>query len=1224
MVAHDGVNWTVDVVDREPHTSAVAPPPRPKPSTDAHPVALVRRRIMASGLERWLLLPLGDLTPRLFRYSRRGARLAERLAGDRPALTLSSALAELAGQVGGLGSRSATPLPRVLVDKLAFALHRFIDDEGKDPPEWGFVLPEGTAPSPVLPELRMVLVAVEELMQRLERQGFQRDAIAAVQRRRTRVTLDEGPPAGFFFTDDPGAVPAGMLLALDDVDQKPLSFVGVRGPLQPAVSQWYAADRIKDIIVEPLFDEAPRLRRMAGGRFGALLAALDELVVVDVNRPRLVWVYTPDLGRMVPLVRGEADAIDVGRSGRAQLERIEQAVRALPFATDADRAFAEALRTRGRLDGLSAQHLVNHTAVEDKDGHALRVVEGRLQIVVGDDGLLRLTSLGHRLAARDLADDGATIVHDGTGRRLIVVVADQQERALARAVEQVGDAPLPPALLAQITTRLKRGRVDVQLPSSVRGRQTDPAPLTLVKVAFVARGDDPLGGGARFTLVSRPLKNGPTFLPGEGPTHVFADDDDGRPIWCGRDLDDEARRAQRLLAISGPDGTALDDDAREGAWSFALRRPDEALDTVARLFARDDVDIAVAGEVLALQRARSADLKVRLSSRVDWLGVDGGVAINDGERLALRSIIDALRGGRRYVLLDKSRVVVLDDALRDQLGSLGAFAANDKGDTQGLKLPAGAAATVLADLGDAADSTSVGDLIARLDRAADVDGLAPAGLLATLRPYQEEGLRFLRRLAALGTGGVLADDMGLGKTLTTTALLLDRMTMGPQLVVAPTSLAYHWARELERFAPSLRPIVLADVDGGAARVAAARNAGPGDVVIASYGLVLRDIDGMAEVAFATLVVDEAQAIKNATTARAKALRRLRAELRFALTGTPLENHTGEVWSIIDLVAPGLFGTFAQFKARFADPIEKDEDRARRRLLARALRPFVLRRTKAEVAKDLPEKTERTLVLTPSPEERAAYERLRKAIVVDLDERGVFNKKRRDDDRAPLDKGQSRVQVLSALTRLRLAACHPALVDDVVDLDGAPPGTKQAALVASLLELREQGHCALVFSQFVRHLRLAERFATEAGLRTLRLTGETATRERQVLVDRFQAGEADAFFISLKAGGFGLNLTRATYVVHLDPWWNPATETQASDRAHRIGQTLPVTVVRLVMADTIEAPILEMHGHKRALADAILEGTDAAGRLSLDDLQALLSHTRRTADDDRQEFVDVGP
>jgi SNF2 family DNA or RNA helicase len=376
---------------------------------------------------------------------------------------------------------------------------------------------------------------------------------------------------------------------------------------------------------------------------------------------------------------------------------------------------------------------------------------------------------------------------------------------------------------------------------------------------------------------------------------------------------------------------------------------------------------------------------------------------------------------------------------------------------------------------------------------------------------------------------------------------------------------------------------------------------------------------LAPLTLQTLLVDEAQAVKNASTTRAQALRRLQARARIALSGTPIENHTGEVWAILDLVVPGLFGTFAQFKARFADPIEKDHDETRRALLARALRPFVLRRTKAQVAKDLPEKIERTVILTPSPEEQASYERLRRAIVVDLDERGVLDGEPGDDRSAPAP-GEQRVQILAALTRLRLAACHPALVDDVLDEAQVRPATKHKALLSLLEEVRESGHRALVFSQFVSHLRLAERFAKDVGLRTQHLTGETPGRERQALVDRFQQGDVDAFFISLKAGGFGLNLTRATTVVHLDPWWNPATEDQASDRAHRIGQTLPVTIVRLVMDGTIEAPILALHEKKRALADAVLAGTDAAGRLDVRELASLLRHTRRVVGDDAVELA----
>jgi SNF2 family DNA or RNA helicase len=645
-----------------------------------------------------------------------------------------------------------------------------------------------------------------------------------------------------------------------------------------------------------------------------------------------------------------------------------------------------------------------------------------------------------------------------------------------------------------------------------------------------------------------------------------------------------------------------------------------------RLAERHDVVPYVADDTVSVARVKDKSLRVQFTTARDWLGVEGGVEIDDGDRVALRALIDALRSGLRYVQLDGGRLLVLEDALRERLGPLAALAQNEK--NGGLRVGRVAALAVVAGLGNVDDDGAVGHVDASalgdtIDAVRAVDDVPADGISATLRPYQREGLRFLRRLTAMGTGGVLADDMGLGKTLTSICLLHDRGGTGPQIVVAPTSLSHHWAREISRFSNALRPIVLAEQKSPAERQAAMRGAGKNDVVIASYGALVKDVDKVAGdvsfATFATMLVDEAQAVKNAATARAKALRAIPAEVRIALSGTPLENHTFELWAIMDLVAPGLFGTATQFKARFADPIEKEDDRARRTLLARALGPFVLRRTKLAVAPDLPPKLERTLVLTPSPEESHAYERLRKALIIDLEDRGVLETKERKRRDAPkVDPGQGRVQILSALTKLRLAACHHVLVDEVGDLAGAVAGTKHTALVSTLAELREQGHAALVFSQFVRHLDLAERFAQELGLRTLRLTGKTPGVDRQKIVDAFQAGEADAFFISLKAGGFGLNLTRASYVLHLDPWWNPATETQASDRAHRIGQTLPVTVTRLVMDHTIEREILSLHEHKRALADAVLDGSDVAGRLDADELMALLRHTRRAPDDGLQQ------
>jgi superfamily II DNA or RNA helicase len=1194
------------------------PSPRPAEPQDAHPIALVRRRLREARLDGWLLQPLGELTPRFFPHSRRGARLAERLAGDRPALTLSSAIAEIAGQLGSGGGTARTPLPRVLVDKLAFAIHRAIDAEAATPSPWGFSFGEGVVPGPVWPELRPLLTAVEALQGDLERQGFNRDELHQLRRRRSRVTLDEGPPPGFFFTDDPGPVPAGMLLAID-APGAPLHFVGVRGPLGSRATQWYAADRIIDVIVEPLFDEGPRLRRLAGGRFGALLSALDDLVVVDETRPHLAWVWLPQKGLLAPALRGPAsDAeralVDAALKPRALVTRMEAAVRAVTCATDVDRAFAAAQAARGHVDGEVARLLLGHPFVEDEHGVALRLVEAKPQISVGDDHRLGIRALGRPVAAADL-EAGAALVDDPAHHRLIVVVADAQERALARAVAQLGDAPLPAGLVTQVTQRLKRGRVEVELPSSLRGRERPASSSLLVTVAFVAHGRDPVGGGARFQVRARPLPGGPTFLPGEGSERVFADDDSG-PVWCRRGLDDERRRAGHLLV-----DCAVGEEDAAGPFAFSLLDPTRAIAALTRLTSRADVDIAVAHDAVTIARAKADELRVRFSERTDWLGVDGGVDISEGERLALRPLIEALRAGRRYVVLDDTRLILLEDALRDRLATVAAFGVTTKGKGGGeLLVPAAVAGAVADDLGAGGATIDAAALPERFARADDVDGTPPPGIAATLRPYQQEGLRFLRRLCATSGGGVLADDMGLGKTLTAICLLVDRRAGGPQLVVAPTSLAHHWAREIARFAPGLlRPIVLADVDGTAARAEACGAAGAGDVVITSHGLAARDIDVLAPLTLQTLLVDEAQAVKNASTTRAQALRRLQARARIALSGTPIENHTGEVWAILDLVVPGLFGTFAQFKARFADPIEKDHDETRRALLARALRPFVLRRTKAQVAKDLPEKIERTVILTPSPEEQASYERLRRAIVVDLDERGVLDGEPGDDRSAPAP-GEQRVQILAALTRLRLAACHPALVDDVLDEAQVRPATKHKALLSLLEEVRESGHRALVFSQFVSHLRLAERFAKDVGLRTQHLTGETPGRERQALVDRFQQGDVDAFFISLKAGGFGLNLTRATTVVHLDPWWNPATEDQASDRAHRIGQTLPVTIVRLVMDGTIEAPILALHEKKRALADAVLAGTDAAGRLDVRELASLLRHTRRVVGDDAVELA----
>jgi SNF2 family DNA or RNA helicase len=343
------------------------------------------------------------------------------------------------------------------------------------------------------------------------------------------------------------------------------------------------------------------------------------------------------------------------------------------------------------------------------------------------------------------------------------------------------------------------------------------------------------------------------------------------------------------------------------------------------------------------------------------------------------------------------------------------------------------------------------------------------------------------------------------------------------------------------------------------------------------------------------VLDEAQKIKNAVTKSAQAVRQIEARWRLALTGTPLENHLGELWSIFRSVCPGLLGSWERFRERFAEPIERQKDPHRRRALSRLIRPFILRRTKSEVLEELPQRTEMIRTAEMTKAERQRYEAARLAALADLT--GIGD----DDGGKRAGNKDRRFEVLAALTRLRQLACHPKLVDDEW-----PGGSAKLELFMEIVEeLRESGHRALVFSQFVQHLSLIRGALDAAGITYQYLDGQTPPKERERRVDAFQRGEGELFLISLKAGGTGLNLTAADYVIHMDPWWNPAVEDQATDRAHRIGQTRPVTVYRLVAKDTIEEQILALHASKRTLVADLLAGTDQAGKLSTVELVALI-------------------
>ena len=767
------------------------------------------------------------------------------------------------------------------------------------------------------------------------------------------------------------------------------------------------------------------------------------------------------------------------------------------------------------------------------------------------------------------------------GRCLLIDVGDDARR-LWDVLAKHGDT-FPPESHGPLLERLGRmeARVPVSVPHALKGELVSGETTTVVRLRLLP--DVTL----EFELWVRPGPGAPLFRPGNGPRDVLLARAEGRG-YVRRDLGSELSRARSLLAQL-PIG-----DAEEGPpLCFRVGDTDRALELVAAL---QDPPHGIEAEWLDVKptvrgSAGIDALRVKVEQKRDWFGITGDVKY-EGGRIELAILLDAARRQQRFVRVDPDRWVELSAALRQRLLAVAdqTFVARDR-----LELSPGAVPAIkaLEEAGAKVDAAAAAwsELTKRLASSRALRPKPPASLAATLRDYQIEGHAWLTRVAAWGAGACLADDMGLGKTMQALAVLLDRANRGPALVLAPTSVTYNWVAELARFAPKLRPVLYAEQ---ADRAGALAKLGPKDVVIASYGLLVRDSEQLAAVRFATLVLDEAQALKNPATLRAKAARRLSAEFRIALSGTPFENHLGELWSLFSIVFPNLLGSWEQFRGRYAIPIERHKDPDARAALSRVLRPFLLRRTKQEVARELPARTEIQVPVALSDDERALYDDARLATLAELSAKG---KGVRDEQR--------RFQVLAALTRLRLLASHPKLYDPTSTL----PSSKLRRALELLEELRSEGHRALVFSQFTSHLALVREALDAAGFVSLYLDGSTPAGQRAKLIQDFQDGRGEVFLISLKAGGQGINLTAADYVIHLDPWWNPAVEDQATDRAHRIGQAKPVTVFRLIARGTIEEQIVALHRDKRALVAGILEGTDVAARLTTRDLLALLQGPR---------------
>ncbi|MGB1256527.1 MAG: DEAD/DEAH box helicase [Thiolinea sp.] len=696
----------------------------------------------------------------------------------------------------------------------------------------------------------------------------------------------------------------------------------------------------------------------------------------------------------------------------------------------------------------------------------------------------------------------------------------------------------------------------------------------------------PWGEGLRMMMRVQPFgeQGGPVFVPGSGRSNVLAEVG-GKLLKTSRTIKQEQKQAHNIISLC----PALMDwmDAED---DLMLELPEDCLEALEQLHALGDKVVLAWPEGEKMRVTAPVDagsMSLKLASKGDWFHLDGKVQVDEETVLTLRQLLELSEAATgRFVALGDGQFLSLTRQFQKKLDALNAYA--EKDGKKGVKIGALAGLALddlVSDVGELKADKAWKDQLKRLNSIRDSQPEVPATLQAELRDYQLEGFRWMARLAEWGVGACLADDMGLGKTIQTLALLLTRMDKGAALVVAPTSVCNNWFSECQKFAPTLRPVFYR----GKGREDLLSSVTGGDLLICSYGLLQQDAEKFQAVQWGSIVLDEAQAIKNTHAKRTKAAYQLQGDFRLITTGTPLENHLGELWSLFRFLNPGLLFSLQKFGERFQTPIERDSDPKARQNLKRLVQPFILRRTKNQVLQELPPRTEITLQISLGEGERALYEAMRQQALENL------SKDREEDEEA------GHLEVLAQITRLRLASCHPQLVMPESEL----PSAKLQALTELVEELLANQHKALIFSQFVKHLALIRDWLDQQGIAYHYLDGSTPQEARQKAVEAFQRGEKDIFLISLKAGGFGLNLTAADYVIHMDPWWNPAVEDQASDRAHRIGQQRPVTIYRLVAENTIEEKIVRLHQQKRDLADSLLEGSDVSGKLSAREMMAMI-------------------
>jgi len=811
--------------------------------------------------------------------------------------------------------------------------------------------------------------------------------------------------------------------------------------------------------------------------------------------------------------------------------------------------------------------LVGHPQVLDEDGQCIDVIEQPPELSLTEsDGQLLLSF------KPDYEGDHYISRFDAINRRLHVTRFSAAQRRISEAMP--GRTLRVPAnarerlqsLLSGLTSDIAvQGDASVTTSASQEG---DPETLLAI---------EPVGSALRVRFRVEPLPDsGVYFDAAEGASVVYVRAATGS-VAVQRNLTDELTRLHEMVTKSAVlsahyDGrphllleTTID----------ALELLDETQEAGIRCVWPSNVPFRIKA------RADIQQVNLTITSGKDWFSASGTLPMSDADEdsISIQRLLElmASQRGSRFVELGSGEYLALSRTLQQQLDTLRAFSrTSGSGSKKDHKVHPMAllALEPLLEHAHIKGDKAWKQLRQRIATALKQTPRLPDTLQADLRGYQLEGFGWLARLGSLGAGACLADDMGLGKTVQTLAVFLSRASEGPALVVAPTSVVGNWLQEAQRFAPSLNVVSFADATVN--REQLLESLAPFDVVLISYGLMLNNIDALEKVRWHSLVLDEAQAIRNAATGRAKAAKRLVADFRMATTGTPVQNNLMDLHSLFSFLNPKLLGSEKDFRKRYAMPITHNADAHAREQLQQLVSPFLLRRLKRNVLQELPARTEVTLEVALSKEEALLYESLRRDAIDALEQSAEEN-----------SVAQQRIVILTYLMKLRRLCCNPTLVSP----DWAGPTSKLDVFSDTLSELLAGEHKALVFSQFVDHLKIVERHLKSQGIHYQYLDGSTPARQRTKRVNAFQAGDGDVFLISLTAGGTGLNLTAADYVIHLDPWWNPAVEDQASDRAHRLGQQRPVTILRMITTGTVEEQIQTLHGRKRELANSVLAGTN---------------------------------